>query len=359
MSYQDESQALDAEISAVIEAWHRRGACLGEAAFNDLALRLFAYQFRYNQPYARYCLAVGVTEPRSWEEIPAVPAGAFREATLTTGNPAASALIFETSGTTAGVSGRHFLETPALYDAALLAGFDRFVLPDGIRRRYLNLVPNPADRPHSSLGYMMARIAQKRGVAATGWYLSDTELRFEAFLMETRAAIAQAQPVCIAATSFALVHVLDAMNEQATRLPLPVGSCIVHTGGFKGRSRTVEPTELEARICDSFGVGADTIVAEYGMTELSSQYYRLGSRSEFEAPPWLRTRVVGPERLTLQNGVAGSLIHVDLANRSSCIAIQTEDLGMRAEGGLRLIGRARESALRGCSLDAERVTTRR
>ena len=39
-----------------------------------------------------------------------------------------------------------YLETPALYDAALLAGFDRFVLADGARLRYFNLVPNPPKR---------------------------------------------------------------------------------------------------------------------------------------------------------------------------------------------------------------------
>ena len=37
------------------------------------------------------------------------------------------------------------METRALYDAALLAGFDRFMLSDGARLRYFNLVPNPAN----------------------------------------------------------------------------------------------------------------------------------------------------------------------------------------------------------------------
>ena len=159
MSYEAEARALDSEILAAIAAWHRRGEELEERAFNDLALRIFAHQLRYNQPYARYCERLGVTPdslPPSWEAIPAVPAPAFKEAAITTFDPAGAQLVFETSGTTAARSGRHYLESSALYDAALLAGFDRFVLQDDAALRYLNLVPNPQESPHSSLGYMMA-----------------------------------------------------------------------------------------------------------------------------------------------------------------------------------------------------------
>ncbi len=48
-------------------------------------------------------------------------------------------------------------------------------------------------------------------------------------------------------------------------------------------------------------------------------------------------------------------MHVDLANRSSCVAIQTEDLGVQFDEGLVLIGREQGASLRGCSLDAEEL----
>ncbi|MGA8383812.1 MAG: hypothetical protein WB687_00840, partial [Candidatus Cybelea sp.] len=128
---------------------------------------------------------------------------------------------------------------------------------------------------------------------------------------------------------------------------------------FKGRSRMVSREELYERTCDRFGVDQDAVVAEYGMTELSSQYYDrlpagavLAQRRKV-APPWLCARVVGPDRKTLPNGEIGSILHVDLANRSSCIAIQTEDLGIRYDDGLVLIGRDLDVEPRGCSLDAE------
>ncbi len=358
MSYQEESEALDREILSVIEGWHRRGETLDDAAFDDLALRLFAYQLRYNAPYARYTARLGFTPeslPGSWEEIPAVPAPAFKEAALTTSDPARAALAFETSGTTGPASGRHYMETSALYDAALLAAFDRLVLSDGARRRYLNLVPNPVERPASSLGYMLRRIADERGEGRTGWYLTGNELRFDDFASDARAAIAEGQAVFVAATAFALVHVLDAMESAGVRFALPPGSRVMETGGFKGRSRVVDRAELYERTAEAFGLAPDAILAEYGMTELTSQYYDDASTRRKIGPPWLRARVVGPDRKTLPHGSAGALLHVDLANRSSCVAVQTEDLGVQRDGGFVLLGRERDAAPRGCSLDAEQL----
>ena len=353
MSYESESRALDAEILGVIAAWHRRGETLGDAAFNDLALRLFAYQLRYNEPYARYCARLGTTAPTTWEAIPAVPAAAFKEAALTTFDPKHAALTFETSGTTRGAGGLHHMETSELYDASLLAGFDRFVLRDGARLRYLNLVPNPAERPNSSLGYMMARASERFGDGQTGWYLRGDDLLVDAFGGDVGGAVAAGQPVCIAATAFAMVNLLDAMAERRMRFELPPGSRVMETGGFKGRTRVVQRDELYAETCRRFGITSDAIVAEYGMTELTSQYYARDGSQRFNGPPWLRVRVVAPDRTTMRNGEVGSLLHVDLANRSSCIAIQTEDLGMQTEDGLALLGRETDAEPRGCSLDAE------
>lgn len=365
MTYRAETFALDDEVLDIILRWHRNGTPLEEGDFSDLALRIFAYQLRYNTPYARYCASLGWSPsslPQSWHEIAPVPTAAYKEATLATFDIGNAALAFETSGTTQGVSGRHYMETRELYDAALLAGFDRLVLADGPRLRYLNLVPNPADRPQSSLGYMMGRISALRGDGNTGWYVRGDDLFFDAFIADLTAAIDDAAPVCIASTAFALVHVLDAMEERGIALRLPAHSRVMETGGFKGRSRIVDRTELYASACARFGIAATQIVAEYGMTELTSQYYddvtQTSAHRVKVAPPWLRPRVVGPDGATLPNGTVGALVHVDLANRSSCIAVQTEDLGVQFDTGLVLLGRDQHAQLRGCSLDAEDLLPR-
>jgi hypothetical protein len=371
VTYADETYELEAEIFTVIQRWHDHGCDLAEDAFNGLALRIFAHQLRYNEPYARYCATLGVSPermPTFWHQIPPIPSAAFKEAALVTCDPARAALAFETSGTTAAASGRHYMETSRLYDAALLAGFDHFMLPDHVRLRYLNLVPNPEQRPHSSLGYMMAHVSARRGDGETAWYLDGDTLNVDALIRDLESAVEHDRPVCIATTAFALVHLLDALHERHRYFALPAGSRVMETGGFKGRSRVVQRDDLYARTAERFGMANCAIVAEYGMTELTSQYYDdvLVNGHDHEhaivrhklAPPWLRARVVGPDGATLPMGTVGALVHVDLANRSSCVAIQTEDLGVLFNEGLVLIGRESGAALRGCSLAAEDLIVR-
>jgi hypothetical protein len=194
-------------------------------------------------------------------------------------------------------------------------------------------------------------------------------LNVDAFVSDLDDAIEHDRPVCIATTAFALVHVLEALNDRKRYFALPTGSRIMETGGFKGRARMVEREDLYSRTAERFGMTHGSIVAEYGMTELTSQYYddvlarmrmdseSIGIRYKL-APTWLRARAAGPDGATLPYGTVGALVHVDLANRSSCISVATEDLGVQFPEGLVLIGREQGATLRGCSLSAEDLVIR-
>jgi Acyl-protein synthetase, LuxE len=369
--------ALDARILAAIERY-----ALDERAFLSLAQELLVHQLERNAPYAAFARSLGVDPrhlPQEIAAIPAVPAAAFKEARLATFPPHETAVWFETSGTTLrqaqgrprGRGGRHELPTTRLYEAALLASFDRMLLGDRAQLRYLQLVPDPRERPHSSLGFMMDVVARERGDRETGWYLHNDELDVPAFLRDVERACADGVGICLATTAFALVALLDALAEQGRTLALPAGSRIMETGGFKGRSRVVERAALYREASERLGVPTSAIVAEYGMTELSSQYYDAPeSRDRIEprlklAPPWLRPIVVDGEGRPLPPGIVGAIRHVDLANRGSVIAIETEDLGALVpsttpgETGLVLLGREQGAELRGCSLDAESLLARR
>ena len=256
-----EAAALDARIVAAIASYE-----LDATAFERLACDLFAYQIRHNAPYAAYARARGFTPdrlPQSAADIPAVPAAAFKEAVLSTGAAHEAAIWFETSGTTLGRNGRHYLQSTALYEAALLAGFDRALLADGARLRYVLLVPDIRRRPHSSLGFMLDRIATSRGDGRDGRFVDGDELDVDGLLGALDAACADDTPVCLAATAFALVATIDALRERCRRYALPAGSRMLETGGFKGRSRTLDRDDLYAAASDCFGIARAAIVAEY------------------------------------------------------------------------------------------------
>jgi len=350
-AYRAEADALDAQILAAIEA-------RSLPDFNGLALRIFAHQLRYNAPYARYCRSLGTTDATGWQQIPPVPAAAFKEAALCTFDPAVAGLIFETSGTTTGAGGVHYMESARLYDASLLAGFHYGLLRDRLEPlRYCMLLPSVVQKPRSSLSYMMDRVAMAFGDGHHSWYVDGGEPAAARFIGDLREARANGIAICIAGTAFAFVNLLDEFAREApVTLPLPPGSRIMETGGFKGRTRVVDRDELYKQLADAFGLPPHGIIGEYGMTELCTQYYDNsfeGTRHKM-AQPWLRSYAVNENGKRLPPGTVGALVHVDLANRSSCVAIQTEDLGAVFEDGtLALIGRERGAELRGCSLDAE------
>jgi hypothetical protein len=355
----DRARMLDDAFLEIVADWRAGGLGCDDRRFEQHALALHAYQIERNEPYRRFA---GPREPAGWRDIPAVPASAFKDATLATFDIAQAELVFHTSGTTADRSGKHYIEHARLYDAALLAAFDRFMLAGRPKLRYLCLVPNPRWKTHSSLGYMMGHVAVLRGDGQVAYFLDDDGVDDTGFAHALEVAIAQAQPVCIAGTAFAFAALLDALESDGRRFDAAAGSRIMETGGFKGRTQVVERAELYARLEASLGIPQDAIVAEYGMTELLSQYYdapqsRASATRVKVAPPWLRTLVVDTNGREVAAGEIGFLRHIDLANRSSVLAVDTEDRGYREGAGIVLLGRDAGAPLRGCSLDAEDLRT--
>jgi hypothetical protein len=332
------------------------GAPLDDAAFGALALEVFAYQFARNTPYRLFCERRGASPEtvRHWTEVPAVPTDAFKAAPLVCGGPDAARAVFRTSGTTAGPErrGEHWLPELALYDTALRSGFAAHLLPEGGRMRMLSLVRPPGEAPDSSLSHMVGEVVRAMGTPESGYFVGEAGIDPRGFGAALRRAEADGEPVCILGTSFAFVHWLDAGAERYT---LPAGSRVMDTGGFKGRSREVARDELYAALGERLGIGTEWCVNEYGMTEMSSQFYDAvagvpGPRLH-RAPPWVRSRAVDPETLEpVPEGEVGVLRHWDLANLGSVMAIQTADLGFVTPDGMRVLGRAQGAEARGCSI---------
>jgi hypothetical protein len=162
------------------------------------------------------------------------------------------------------------------------------------------------------------------------------------------------------ATSFALVHFLDALGDDPFRLPS--GSRIMQTGGFKGKSREVSAPSLRRATSQTFGVPERAIVSEYGMTELSSQFYEAtlhgGPHGVYVEPPWAEVIAVDPETLApVKDGEAGIARVVDLMNVDSAAFVLTADRVRRVRcsaapsgRGFELLGRAPGAPPRGCSI---------
>jgi len=341
-----------------------------DAEFNGMALVLFALQFGRNQPYQKLCEARGV-KPNAvshWSEIPAVPTSAFKELELSCLSPAERTHVFHSSGTTEQRPSRHFHnpESLALYEASLWAWIERNLRSAIYDLRLLGLTPPLAQALNSSLVHMFEVVRRKLGADETafvGHVGADGTWSLNLDAAITSLTGDDSRPLLVLGTAFSFVQLLDEMKARGLRVQLPIGSLVLETGGYKGRSREVPKAELHALITERLGVPQSHIVCEYGMSELSSQAYARRSpesevqspksESVFQFPPWARARVVSPETgREVADGETGLLRVFDLANVFSVMAIQTEDLAVRRGDGFELMGRAKLAEPRGCSLMA-------
>ena len=346
-------ESLDGRVLA----WIAEGvdAPRDDARFEELALELFRYQHEHNAPYRRLCEAFGSgpDEVSGWRDIPAVPTGAFKEARLASFPPDRELRVFRTSGSAVAERGALYLDTLELYDASLLATFGAFIC-QGERLRFFVLAPPSAEAPDSSLSYMFDRAVARFGTERSRFY-AHAEGWDPAQLIRDLARANE--PVAVVGTAFAFVHLLDEIGGRA--LSLPEQSRVMETGGFKGRSRELTREQLHDGIERALGIPRQRIVNQYGMCELASQFYEDSLRSGRASatklvPPWVRTRVVDPATLEdLPAGQTGVLVHYDLANTGSVLAVQTADAGSKSGTGFEVVGRIAGAEERGCSIAAD------
>jgi hypothetical protein len=361
------SRALHARVQAFIAA-HERGEA--SESFDLLACDIARFQMTRVAPVARLAKARKL-EPAALtraDEIPGVPTDVFKLARLAAHAPALDERVFRTSGTTQGREqrGEHPVRDTSTYSLGAAAHGRAMLWPDHDRTtvRVLVLGPRPERAPDSSLTFMCDLFGRLFSTGAR-FYLEHETIDRAALARDVASV---ETPVLLLGTSFAFVHLLDDLGGG--RLPLPPGSRVMQTGGFKGKSRVVEATELLASMAAAFAIDPGGIASEYGMTELSSQCYEgsiraaLGNgpalpRGVHVAPPWLRVTAVEPATLEpLPAGEIGLARMVDLANVDSSVTVQTQDRIREVPGGFELLGRAPGAPPRGCSLATEEMLGR-
>ena len=332
----DEYHALEARVFVSLHDFL-------EEEFDALALDIHAFQRRHNAPFARWCDTL--PEPETWREIPAVPQAMFKRFRLSCFPAKLTPVTFRTSGTTGETRGEHHFADTALYEASILAGWQRLRLP---KLPALFLAQRPDEMPDSSLTHMFGVLAGR----ATGRCKSDMRANADALRK-----LAARGPCAIFGTALAFLALFERMGAERVRLPR--GSFAFETGGYKGSGRDIAKTELYAKFLTHLGLRADSVWNEYGMTELSSQAYTRGLGQPHTAPPWLRALVVSPETgEEVPVGASGVLRLFDLANVGSVLAIQTADLAVRRADGFSLLGRDPAAIPRGCSRRADEILGR-
>ncbi len=308
----------------------------GTGDFSSLLLEAHAFQKQACAPYAAFCATLPAA--KSWQEIPAIPLAAFKQTEIRCFPAGKTVTTFHTSGTTGEGFGRHHFPTLDLYQAAALGGWSHAGLP---RKNILCLLPTPKAAPHSSLSHMAAWLAPEEN-----FFLGEWERLVQA--AQSR------EPVTLFGTALAFLDFFEWVGPK--RIALPPGSLALETGGYKGTQRHLTKPELHSLFAEKLGLPSDQVWNEYGMTELSSQFYTRGTGQPHQGAPWVRALVIDPEtNRVATEGETGVLRIFDLANLYSCCAIQTRDLAIRRGPHFELIGRDPAALPRGCSRSADEM----
>lgn len=332
--------------------------------FNELALRLFKYQFDHNLAYQHYCQHLGKT-PRfikQWQAIPAVPINAFKQATLSCIATDQCERVFMTSGTThADLKGKNYHPNLEIYDLSMRLFFEQRFMKTKEKRHMGILFPTPQQLPHSSLAHYLDLALRHFGTPESQHFISEQGLDKKAFIQTLSTVEKQQSPYALLGASYSFVHIFDLLAKENLRFRLPQGSQLFDTGGFKGQSRELELKDFYDQMHFYFDVPPSHCTNMYGMTELSSQLYDDGNESlpsVKSGPHWTRVRIIDP--LTNQEvpaGEPGIIVHYDLANYNSVAALMTEDVGIHVSSGFQLLGRAQGADAKGCSLAMETFLT--
>lgn len=316
------------------------------AAWDELALKIFAFQYQHNSIYRQFCDALGIVpaDVHTTEAIPFLPIQFFKSHTVTAG-AFSPQLVFESSGTTGSVNSKHFVKEAAVYEQSFLKGFEQFY---GNPQDYciIGLLPSYLERGNSSLVYMVNELIKRSGHAGSGFYLNEHG-KLQQTLARNEAA---GQPTLLIGVTYALL-------DFAEQYPMQLHNTIVmETGGMKGRRQELTRQEVHEILQQQLGI--TSVHSEYGMTELLSQGYSKGNGIFFpsatmkillraEDDPFDVTATVSPAK----KFTTGVINVIDLTNIYSCSFIATDDMGkLYADGSFEVLGRLDNSDIRGCGL---------
>ncbi|MFV9549853.1 acyl transferase [Algibacter sp. PT7-4] len=308
--------------------------------FEDLALRVFKFQFENNNVYRSFCdlLYKHPSDVNTIQDIPFLPIQFFKTRDILSTNNTIET-TFTSSGTTGTETSKHHVTNLNIYTESFTKGFEQFYgnIEDYV---VLGLLPSYLERKGSSLIYMVDSMIKTSKHPESGFYLNNL-LALKDTLIKLDS---EGKKVLLIGVSFALLDLVETYQFQLKN------TIIMETGGMKGRRKELIRTELHNALKKGFGV--NHIHSEYGMTELLSQAYSKGN-GIFNCPPWMNVLTRDTEdALTIQKTEqTGGLNIIDLANINSCAFIATQDLGkVLPDDSFEVIGRFDNSDIRGCNL---------
>ncbi len=319
-----------------------------EETFNQLALRIFRFQYQYNSVYQKFVDNLfhksidKINQIQHYTQIPFLPIELFKTQNVVCFEVEKDTNYFQSSGTTGQRYSRHFIFDEKIYQTSVLNGF-RLFFGDPQDYLFIFLLPDANERPHSSLIYMANYLKRFSKYEESGFYLNH----FNKALDLIKEHLSLNTKLFILGLSYAILDLSETginFNESAAVI-------LMETGGMKGRREELPKYIFHGLLKQRMNLSE--IYSEYGMTELFSQAYSKGNE-KFLTPPWMKVLVRDPDdplAIYTQHKKQGLISIIDLANVYTCSFISTADVGkINVDGSFEILGRSDFSDIRGCNL---------
>lgn len=320
--------------------------------FDEVAMEVFRYQAAHNSVYRSFISLLGTDplRPQRLTEIPFLPVQLFKSHSIRTGHTQLPEVVFESSGTTGQLPGRHGLYDEGLYKDISTRIFQRH-FGSLAHFHILALLPSYLERNNSSLVYMVKHFIEETCSPFSGFYLHNHEEMTSA--LRAIAERRDGRKVLVLGVTFALLDWAESGHDFSF-LRGWGDFHIMETGGMKGRRTEMLREEVHDILRSRLGV--KNVMSEYGMTELISQAYSL-SDGEFLTIDTMKVLLRDPNdpfeiHEHRNDAFRGGINVVDLGNLDSCAFVETQDLGSFGPTAERfhVIGRFDHSDIRGCNL---------
>lgn len=317
-----------------------------EKPFLERAQFAYRYQVENNSIYRVFASHFfgENQQPGSVAEIPLMPIRAFKELDVIVDGKEPE-ITFKSSGTGSMSRSRHLVADSWIYRRAIHEGFNEHF--DSEFSTILCYAPGYSDNPNSSLLWMLNHLIERDPIGLSQFLPLGQPLKKELFEELYRPD----RTFILFGAAFGLLDLIELGS-----CPLPETAHIIETGGMKTYRREMSKQELREHLSDGFNLPKNQIHSEYGMCELLSQMYAIGSEW-LSTPHWMHTSIRDPEDSTRINGpdIEGKIGVIDLANIQSCPFILTDDRGVSDEKGrVSVLGRWNPSDLRGCNFLIDR-----
>ena len=325
-------------------------SCVTRESFDNLAMKVFRFQARYNSVYADYLryLHCDFDRVNTLHEIPFLPISLFKSHEIVTGSRTKNERVFESSGTTGSEASRHYVGDTQLYEQLSARIFEGNYGPlKGFH--ILALLPSYLERNNSSLVYMVQHFMELSGSRFSGFFLDDFDALNRRLAEIGR--VADGRKVLLIGVTFALLDWVDYFEKSGGEGAGLPDMIVMETGGMKGRRKEMLRQEVHALLLEKLGMTA--VHSEYGMTEMVSQAYAQ-ENGIFRHSDSLKVMIrdMTDPFAFCAGGQTGGINVIDLGNLDSCSFLETSDIG-RADykaGVFEVLGRLDNSDVRGCNL---------